>query len=145
MNLMRWVSWVLLLGSFRLVSAEEMADKSQPEHIISYTSVLQWGFSLIVVLAIFVMIIWLLRKTGSLNFSGKSQLAIISGLSLGMREKLVLIKVGEKQLLLGVTPGRVDKLLELEGDARLFQNQEAAGLNTFANKLQQVMQSHNEA
>jgi hypothetical protein len=36
-------------------------------------------------------------------------------------------------------------LLELEGDARLFQNQEAAGLNTFANKLQQVMQSHNEA
>jgi flagellar protein FliO/FliZ len=142
---MRWVSWVLLLGNFRLVNAEEIADKSQPGHIISYASVVQWGFALIVVLAIFMLFIWLLRKTGSLNYSGKNQLAIISGLSLGMREKLVLIKVGEKQLLLGVTPGRVDKLLELEGDARLFQNQEAAGLNTFANKLQQVMQSHNEA
>lgn len=142
---MQWVSGAVLLGFSRLVGAEQIMEKSKPDSIISYASVLQWGLALFVVLAIFALLIWLLRKTGGLNFAGKNQLAIISGLSLGMREKLVLVKVGEKQLLLGVTPGRVDKLMELEGDARLFQSQEAAvGLDTFASKLQQAIRSHHD-
>jgi len=33
-----------------------------------------------------------------------------------MREKVVLLQVGKKQLLLGVTPGRIDTLHVLEGE-----------------------------
>ena len=58
---------------------------------------------------------------------------------MGMREKVVLIKVGNKQLLLGVTPGRIDKLMELEGDERLFQEPAAHDGSEFARKLLQAM------
>ncbi|QPK62134.1 flagellar biosynthetic protein FliO [Methylomonas sp. LL1] len=129
-----------LLNTFA-AHAEEVDAQRQAAKIVSYADVLQWVLALGLVLAIFGLLIWLLRKTGGLSFAGKSQLAVISGLSLGMREKLVLVRVGEKQLLLGVTPGRVDKLLELEGESRLFQEQPGdndSGL--FAKKLQQVLQ-----
>ena len=126
---------------FTSALAEETEVQKQSAKVVSYADVLQWVFALMIVLAVFAIFIWLLRKSGSLSFAGKNQLAIVSGLSLGMREKLVLVKVGEKQLLLGVTPGRVDKLLELEGDSRLFQNQtDHADAGLFAKKLQQVLQ-----
>jgi len=130
-------------GCMRFTStlAEELEVQKQSTKVVSYADVLQWVFALIVVLAIFAILMWLLRKSGNLSFMHKKQLAIVSGLSLGMREKVVLVQVGDKQLLLGVTPGRVDKLLELEGDSRLFQTQtEAADNGLFAKKLQQVLQ-----
>ncbi|WP_238527285.1 flagellar biosynthetic protein FliO [Methylomonas methanica] len=125
----------------KVAYAEEAGTSKHTTGIVSYADVLQWLSALLVVLMLFGFIVWLLRKSGSLSFAGKSQLSVISGLSVGVREKLVLVKVGEKQLLLGVTPSRIDKLLELEGDARLFQNQEdeeVGGL--FAQKLQQALQ-----
>ncbi|NOV32227.1 flagellar biosynthetic protein FliO [Methylomonas sp. ZR1] len=113
----------------------------QTAKVVTSGDVAQWLLALILVLALFFLSVWLLRKSGSLAFVGKSQLAVLAGLSLGMREKLVLVKVGEKQLLLGVSSGRIDKLLELEGDQRLFMNS-ADGQETsvFAKKLLQVMQ-----
>lgn len=127
------------------VYAEDSPGQRQSNGIVSYTDVMQWLFGLIIVLAMFGFFVWLLRKTANFSFENKSQLAVLSGLSLGMREKLVLVKVGDKQLLLGVTPGRVDKLLVLEGDARLFQNQPAKGESgAFAKKLQQALQGNSD-
>jgi len=136
------------LGFF-CASAAYAVESAVPRHstgVVSYADVLQWMFGLIIVLALFGFFVWILRKTGNFSFDNKNQLSVIAGLSLGMREKLVLVKVGEKQLLLGVTPGRVDKLLELAGDERLFQGQMAKNDNgLFATKLQQVLQSKTDA
>lgn len=121
--------------------AEEMAATRQPAKSLSYADILQWILALLFVLALFAIFVWLLRKSGNLTLVGKNQLSIVTGLSIGVREKLVLVKVGEKQLLLGVTPGRIDKLLELEGESRLFQDQPPID-NTaaFAKTLQQKLQ-----
>ncbi len=113
----------------------------QAGKIVSSADAIQWTLALLLVLAVFFLAVWLLKKSGSLALINNRQLGIVAGLSLGMREKLVLVRVGEKQLLLGVTAGRIDKLLELEGEQRLFQNQAGqieAGL--FAKKLMEVMQ-----
>ncbi|MGR8929463.1 MAG: flagellar biosynthetic protein FliO [Gammaproteobacteria bacterium] len=132
-----------------LINFAAVAMDSQSQHspgIVSSETVIQWFTGLMLVLLIFGVLIWLLRKTGHFNFESKNQLAVLTALSLGMREKLVLVKVGEKQLLLGVTPGRVDKLLELEGEDRLFQ--ESDGMDAgrlFANKLQQAMRGNQDA
>lgn len=65
---------------------------------------------------------------------------VISALSLGMREKLILVQVGEKQLLLGVTPGRIDNLLVLEGEQQLFQQQsDKQSDGEFSKKLKQLI------
>lgn len=113
----------------------------QSARAVSPADVLQWLVALLIVLAVIGALVWLLRKSGGFAVNSKRQLAVLTGLSLGMRERLVLVRVGEKQLLLGVTPGKIDKLLELEGDQRLFFNSENDGDSvTFARKLQQLMQ-----
>ncbi len=139
--------FMLLLAWFAALAAnaeEVSAPVRQPAKLAS-VDFLQWSLALLVVLALFFLVIWLLRKSGSLGLINKGELAIVTGLPLSMREKLVLVRVGEKQLLLGVSAGRIDKLMELEGDQRLFQNQAAdreAGL--FAKKLMQVMQGKSD-
>ncbi|MGD0959016.1 MAG: flagellar biosynthetic protein FliO [Methylomonas sp.] len=102
--------------------------------------------ALLLVLAIFFGCARLLRKSGAMRFLNQGQLGVVAGLSLGMREKLVLVKVGEKQLLLGVTSGRIDKLMELEGDQRLFHNPAELGeTGAFEKKLMQFMQGKQDA
>ena len=55
-----------------------------------------------------------MRRAGGLHGQAGGTLRILGGLSLGTREKLVLVKVGETQLLLGVAPGQVRKLHVLD-------------------------------
>ncbi len=129
-----------------LALAGEAEGRKPLTGLITSADVWQWLLSLFVVLVLFVGFAWLLRRTGNLSLASRGQLAVISGLSLGVREKLVLVKVGDKQLLLGVTPNRIDKLLELEGDARLFQGgQDKDGPDSFAQKLQQILQGNPHA
>lgn len=112
--------------------------------VVSSPDILHWMLPLLVVLAIFGGLVWLMRKSGVLTLAGRNELAIVAGLSLGMREKLVLVKVGEKQLLLGVTAGRIDKLLELEGEQRLFLNQGHRNENgSFQDQLMRIMRQEN--
>ncbi|MDD2761582.1 MAG: flagellar biosynthetic protein FliO [Methylomonas sp.] len=134
----------LTLGLFYTVAVEagDSIEQRRPAGVVAFSDVLQWLFGLIFVLAVFGLCVWLLRKTGHFSIQSKSPLAVLGGLSLGMREKLVLVKVGDKQLLLGVTPGRVDKLMELDGDARLFLKPEADDDNvSFAARLNRVLRS----
>lgn len=76
-------------------------------------SLFQLLFGLIVVLAAIGVTALLLRRLGRLP-QGAGTLRVIAGLSLGARERAVLIQVGDKQILLGVAPGRVQALHVLE-------------------------------
>lgn len=134
--------WLCVASSVSFgVRAENAAVGGRSSAIVSFADVLQWLLALLLVLVIFGGLVWLLRKSGAgLSLRAKSQFAIVGGLSLGLRERLVLIRVGEKQLLLGVTPGRIDKLLELDGEQRLFQSNDSDGDSaSFSHKLQQLM------
>lgn len=66
-----------------------------------------------VLLAIFFSA-WLFRRFSSLPTIKNDALSIVGGLSLGNRERIVLLQVGEEQVLLGVTPGRLETLHVLE-------------------------------
>jgi len=116
-------------------------EQKQTVSTVSTAHVLNWSFGLIIVLALFFVCIWFMKKMGALPVSSKQNMKVLSGLSLGMREKLVLVQVGEKQLVLGVTPGRVEKLLMLEGEDRLFQQDNTE--EDFSLKLKQIMSGKN--
>ena len=107
---------------------------------VTYDHVLSWSLGLVVVLCLFFVCLWFMRKMGGLPISAKQNMKVISGLSLGMREKLILVQVGDKQLLLGVTSNRIDNLLVLEGDEQLFKdNPEGRADSEFSKKLKQLM------
>jgi len=103
---------------------------------------LNWSLSLIIVLGLFFLALWLMKKTGVLATPDKQVIKVVGGLSLGVREKLVLVQVGDKQLLLGVTPGRINNLLVLDADQPLIsESVEEQTSGDFASKLKQLMTS----
>lgn len=81
----------------------------------SWMAIMQLFAALVFVLAIFFVVIWMLKRfqPGSLG-STAGGLRVISSLPLGARERLLLVQVGEQQLLLGVTPTGIHLLHTLE-------------------------------
>jgi len=103
---------------------------------------MRWGGGLILVLGVFFMCVWMVRKAGGLTSTTAGQMRVLGGLSLGAKERVVLLQLGNKQLLLGVSPGRVEALHTLEGeDCLIFENTRSNGVeeNQFSQKLMQVM------
>jgi flagellar protein FliO/FliZ len=68
----------------------------------------------LLVLALIAGIAWVLKRTGRFQMGAGGGLRILGGLSMGARERVVLLQVGETQLLVGVAPGRLQTLHVLE-------------------------------
>ena len=67
-------------------------------------------FALLAVLAAIFALAWLARRMRMLGNRAGNALEIVASTPLGPKERAVLLKVGEAQILLGVAPGRVTAL-----------------------------------
>ena len=90
----------------------------------------------LVVVAIFVLA-WLVKKFNLTQQSSHGLIRIIAGLSIGTRDRIVLLQVGEEQILVGLTPGRIAKLHTLEHPLQAPDSIPASG--SFASKLNRIM------
>lgn len=136
------IAWFLALMATHPAWAQATTPlRSSPA--VSSGDVLQWLFALVAVLGVFLTMVWIMRKSGNWNWMSKQPLQVVASLSLGVRERLVVVNVGEKQLLLGVTSGRIDKLLELEGEQRIAAPMANGSPVSFAQQLQQVLNGRN--
>lgn len=97
-------------------------------------SLMQLLAGLILVVGLIFVLAWLLKRFTGLQGQHRS-LQVVASLSLSAREKLVLVQAGDKQLLLGVAPGRVNLLQSY--DQPLIEPGVAMG--EFASKLQQAL------
>ncbi|WP_319381575.1 flagellar biosynthetic protein FliO [Thiomicrorhabdus sp.] len=75
---------------------------------------LQILLSLLLVIGIIFVSAWLLRRYGRFPGVANGQLKVIGALSVGQRERILLLQVGEEQLLVGVTSSRISTLHRLE-------------------------------
>ena len=57
---------------------------------------------------------WLMRRLSLVQAPAGGEMRLLGGLAVGQRERVVLVQVGETQLLLGVAPGRVQTLHVLD-------------------------------
>ncbi len=90
-----------------------------------------------VVLAIFFSA-WLFRRFASLPSVKNDALSVVGGLSLGNRERIVLLQVGEEQILLGVTPGKLETLHILEKPLDISKS-DSIEKEQFSRKLQKAV------
>jgi flagellar protein FliO/FliZ len=107
----------LLVISLDLSAKEVSQAQSATTGIIQPLSanyLIQFTLGLIVVLVAMLSLVWLLRRIGRIQSSAGGVLKTLGGLSLGARERVVLIQVGDAHLLLGVAPGRVETLYVLD-------------------------------
>ena len=69
---------------------------------------------LMFVLVCIVALAWLAKRVNRFQSTTDGSLQVLGGISMGARERVVLVQVGETQLLLGVSPGRINMLHQLE-------------------------------
>jgi flagellar protein FliO/FliZ len=70
----------------------------------------QVTFSLLLVLAAIFAAAWFVKRLRGAGQRGGNVLHVVADLSLGPKERAVLIQVGQQQVLVGVAPGQVTTL-----------------------------------
>jgi len=71
----------------------------------------QLVFGLLLVLGLIFLLAWLLRRVQQAGPAGKGQvIEIVGSRALGPRDRLMLVQVGNEQILLGLSPGSITAL-----------------------------------
>ncbi|PIE38634.1 MAG: flagellar biosynthetic protein FliO [Gammaproteobacteria bacterium] len=102
---------------------------------ISGAYMLQVVGSLLLVFGLIFGLFFVMRKVNGLPTKTGSELGVIGSIRLGNREKAVLVKVGDKQLLIGVAPGGVNTLYELETPLEAPLNAQSAFAEVLAKRI----------
>jgi flagellar protein FliO/FliZ len=89
------------------------------------------------VLAVIVGLAWALRRLGAVPQAGTGVMKIIGGISVGQRERIVLVQVGETQLVVGIAPGEIRTLHVL--DRPIVVPPAPSGGGDFAQRLASAM------
>ena len=71
---------------------------------------LQMILALVFIIGLIFAVAWLMRRMGNLPTSSRGALKVLTGISIGQRERVVLMQAGKTQLLLGVAPGQIRTL-----------------------------------
>ncbi|TNF35819.1 MAG: flagellar biosynthetic protein FliO [Gammaproteobacteria bacterium] len=122
-HLLCWLPLPLLAEA---TSKAETLTRSEP---FSVMGMLNMVFGLVVVIALILGLAWVLRKYGRLPVTNQVEMKVLGGLSLGTRERAVLVEVEGKRLLLGVAPGRIATLLVMDDDRSGFKQQLANAMD----------------
>jgi len=71
----------------------------------------QLVFGLLLVVGLIFLLAWLLRRVQQAGPAGKGQvIELIGSRALGPRDRLMLVQVGNEQILLGLSPGTITAL-----------------------------------
>lgn len=133
-----WYFSVLLLSvcsiSFAAENVEVKSSSIEPSQYIG-----QIILSLVFILLIIFASAWLLKRFGKVNGVAGEHMKVLGVMSLGQRERVVLMQVGEEQLLIGVTASRISLLHQLDEPLQMSDSRSVS--SAFANKLQEAMSS----
>ena len=103
------------------------------------TGVLQMLLGLGAVLLSLFGAMWVLKRLQSGGIAGNSPLKVLGATSVGQRERVVLVAVGQKVLVLGVAPGRVNALHTMDAsELPAIEAQTPIGAD-FASRLREFM------
>jgi flagellar protein FliO/FliZ len=133
---MRWLmSFAGLFSGAVLAEAESGAATALEPLSSPYLFKLTGGL-LLVVIVIFALA-WLMKKFNLNQGAQNGLIRIVAGLSIGTRDRIVLLQVGEEQILVGLTPGRIEKLHTLAQPLEAPQGEPASA--SFADKFNRLM------
>ena len=106
----------LCLAAPVVFAAEKFAapEASQSPAAVGAGSLTQVTLSLLLVLGIVFAAAWLTHRLRGIGRFGGGALQVVTEIAVGQKERVVLVQVGNKQLLLGVAPGRVSTLHVLD-------------------------------
>jgi flagellar protein FliO/FliZ len=108
----------------------------QPASPLSVGSVAQLALSLAAIVALILAVSWVLKRLKLGTVRGRGEITVIDQLSLGPRERIVLVRVGESQVLIGVGAGGLVGLTPLAAPIAIKSQPDEAA---FADRLREFM------
>lgn len=127
--------WLAALAALPALGAPDKPVRLT-ESPLSGGHLLETAGGLLLVLALIIGLAWGLKRMGRVPGAGKGGVQVLGGISLGPRERAVLLSVEGTRLLVGVAPGRVQTLHVLGEQP---ETAEAAEPDGFARDLQQAV------
>lgn len=141
MNTLRASAVTLAIAWSGVSSAAEVGRAAPagvpPADPVGAGGLLQVVVALVLVLLLIVGMAWLMRRVSGFGQLGGGAIRVLAGVAVGQRERVVLVQVGEQQLLLGVAPGRVQTLHVLSEPINL--SAAPPGSESFAEKLSNAL------
>ena len=104
---------LLTLLSQVAVAATKATEKAIPSlanEPVGVGNYLQMFFGLFVIVALIVGMAWFMRRMSNMGGMAAGNLKVLGGISVGQRERIVLVQAGDTQLLVGVAPGEIRTL-----------------------------------
>ena len=113
-----------------------MIGLSQPVSPLSVGSLSQLTLSLIAIVALILAISWALKRLRLAGPRGSGAIAVVDELNVGPRERIVLVRVGESQVLVGIGAAGMVALTPLAVPIVL---KEGSSAPVFADRLRELM------
>jgi flagellar protein FliO/FliZ len=112
-------------------------------------SLLQTIFALVFVLALLALLAWAMKRFGPKSHVGTVPVRLVGALSLGGRERIMVVEVGNQWIVVGASPGRVNALATMPAEhavpgtepATLAEHQSPAA--SFGDWLKQTIDKRN--
>ncbi|MDB5756793.1 MAG: putative flagellar protein FliO [Burkholderia sp.] len=105
-------------------------------------SLLQVVFGLLVVLGLLAGALWFLKRMGGGRFAPGSVVKIVGGVSVGNRERVMVVEVADQWIVIGVAPGQVSTLASMPRQEQPAA-QSAPGVPNFSAWLKQTIEKRN--
>ncbi|WP_019141179.1 flagellar biosynthetic protein FliO [Noviherbaspirillum massiliense] len=96
-----------------------------------------------VVLGLMAGAAWLLRRLGMARGPGAGVARIVGGVSVGNRERVMVVEVADQWIVVGVAPGRVNALSTMPRQEQPVQTSNAQASGNFAAWLRQSIDKRN--
>jgi flagellar protein FliO/FliZ len=131
----------LLALPLSVLAAEPVATAAATPAVSSGVAgqLTQLVLGLLLVLGLIFFLAWLLRRVQQAGPAGKGQvIELIGSRALGPRDRLMLVQVGNEQILLGLSPGSITALHVLKEPVQVPASSEKA-TPEFALRLMELM------
>ena len=125
--------WALLALPLSVLAAEPSTATAVPAATAPMVNsgvagqLTQLVFGLLLVLGLIFFLAWLLRRVQQAGPAGRGQvIELIGSRALGPRDRLMLVQVGNEQILLGLSPGTITALHVLKEPVQVPSSSEKA-------------------
>lgn len=130
-----------LLAAFALLFSSAAYAADQPASVAVDLFKVLGG--LLLVLAMMAGSAWLLKRFGLNKATAGSTIKIVGGVSVGNRERVLVLEIADQWIVVGVAPGRVSSIATLPRQEQILPTVNEPASNNFAVWLKQTIEKRN--
>lgn len=141
----RYLFLSVFLFPLNALAEMEKPVYTPPPPVISTEGVVQMIVGLLLVLAVIGAITWLLKRFAIIPTAAAGALKVVAATGVGQRERVVIVEIENTWLVLGVAPGRVNRLHSMEKPVSDSTDKvlKTVSPDNFSTQLSQSMEKNN--